>query len=562
MAQRRCCVNDPNHFCYVCGQFTTKSQSRPISSLLKSAYHAYFGMKLGDQDKKWAPHIVCVSCNLHLTQWLKGKDKMPFAIPMVWREPQDHTTDCYFCLTSVTGFSSRNKDKIQYPDLPSARRPVPHDCTLPIPVPPANMSLMVSSDSASSTSSDSDSYENYEADDGNPHLIEQSELNDLIRDLSLSKDKAELLASRLQQWHLLAANTRVTVYRKRSVKLSGFYDTRETFCYCSDIEGLMKELGVKHISDEWRLFIDSSKSSLKAILLHNGNMYPTVPLLHATNMKETYESMQEILAALNYGKYCWNICADFKVIGLLMGMQGGFTKYCCFLCLWDSRATQQHYATGKWPKRMEYAAGKMSVKHTPLVQPDHIYLPPLHIKLGLIKSFVKALKQDGLAFQYLKQMFPKISDAKLKEGILIGPDIRRIMADSAFECQLTSLELEAWRSFKAVCTGFLGNTKAENYKDIVKKLIADYQAVGARMSLKIHFLHNHLDFFPENLGSVNNEHGERFHQDISVMEQRYSGKYTSSMMGDFCWFLQREGTGSYKRRSRQSHHFPVPSSTQ
>lgn len=558
MATRRVCVNDPDHFCYICGQFTTKSQRRSISSLLMSAYHAYFAMKLGDQDKKWAPHVVCVSCNLHLTQWLKGKDKMPFAIPMVWREPKDHTTDCYFCLTSVSGFSSRNKDKIKYPDVPSAIRPVPHDATLPVPVPPEKLSL-TSSESSSSPPSDSDTSENFEADVNEPHLIEQSELNDLVRDLSLPKDKAELLASRLQQWHLLAKNVKVTVYRKRSVELSGFYEMKENFCYCSDIEGLMMELGVRHASDEWRLFIDSSTTSLKAILLHNGNIYPTVPLLHAVNMKETYESMKEILTALNYNKYCWNICADFKVIGILMGMQSGFTKYCCFLCAWDSRATEHHYTTVQWPERMTYAPGQMSVKHTPLVQPNRIFLPPLHIKLGLMKNFVKALKPDGLGFQYLKQMFPRISDAKLKEGIFVGPQIRQVMKDRDFELQLTSLELQAWRSFKAVSSDFLGNTKAENYRDIVKKLLRDYQAIGARMSLKLHFLHSHIDFFPDNLGSVSDEHGERFHQDIAVMEQRYSGKYTPSMMGDFCWFLLRECTGSNKRQARGSSHFPVQS---
>ena len=44
------------------------------------------------------------------------------------------------------------------------------------------------------------------------------------------------------------------------------------------------------------------------------------------------------------------------------------------------------------------------------------------------------------------------------------------------------------------------------------------------MSLKIHFLHSHLDFFPDNLGDVSDEQGERFHQDISVIEIRYQGK--------------------------------------
>jgi len=37
-------------------------------------------------------------------------------------------------------------------------------------------------------------------------------------------------------------------------------------------------------------------------------------------------------------------------------------------------------------------------------------------------------------------------------------------------------------------------------------------------------LESHLDFFPENLGKVSDEHGERFHQDILAMEKRYQGK--------------------------------------
>ena len=44
------------------------------------------------------------------------------------------------------------------------------------------------------------------------------------------------------------------------------------------------------------------------------------------------------------------------------------------------------------------------------------------------------------------------------------------------------------------------------------------------MSRKVHFLHSHLDRFPENLGDVSVGQGERFHQDIKVMEERYQGR--------------------------------------
>jgi hypothetical protein len=57
-----------------------------------------------------------------------------------------------------------------------------------------------------------------------------------------------------------------------------------------------------------------------------------------------------------------------------------------------------------------------------------------------------------------------------------------------------------------------------------------YKAIGCNMCLKVHF----LDFFPENLGAVSDEHREIFHQDISNMEKRYRGKWSLSMLADYC----------------------------
>jgi hypothetical protein len=53
-------------------------------------------------------------------------------------------------------------------------------------------------------------------------------------------------------------------------------------------------------------------------------------------------------------------------------------------------------------------------------------------------------------------------------------------------------------------------------------------------------LDSHLDFFPENLGVVNDEHGEKFHQDISNMENRYQGTWSLSVLPDYCWTLKRD----------------------
>ncbi|UYV77499.1 hypothetical protein LAZ67_15001302 [Cordylochernes scorpioides] len=120
-----------------------------------------------------------------------------------------------------------------------------------------------------------------------------------------------------------------------------------------------------------------------------------------------------------------------------------------------------------------------------------------------------------------KTKISSISEAKIKEGIFIGPQIRELQQDGNFQNSLNEVEAAAWNSFRNVCKNFLGSVKVENYRDIVNDLLLSYKALGCNMSLKIHFLHSHLDFFPDNLGAVSDEHGERFHQDISSMEKRY-----------------------------------------
>ncbi|UYV78509.1 hypothetical protein LAZ67_16001816 [Cordylochernes scorpioides] len=193
--------------------------------------------------------------------------------------------------------------------------------------------------------------------------------------------------------------------------------------YCNDVVSLMETLGHEHNTEEWRLFIDSSKVSLNAVLLHNGNKFPSVPIAQTFNMKESYESMKLLLKKVEYDRYSWKIC----------------------------------------------------------------------------------------------------------------------------DC-LNEVEAAAWNSFRNVCKNFLGNVMAENYRDLVNELLLSYKALRCNMSLKIHFLHSHLDFFPENLGAVSDEHGERFHQDISSIKKRYQGKWSPGLLADYCWTLKRDVPQAKYRR--------------
>jgi hypothetical protein len=561
---RRACKNSPDNFCYVCGSYTTTSQRRTITSDICKIYWAYFGCHLGDQDKKWAPHIICTSCSCGLRDWLnRKKSAMPFAVPMIWREPKNHHDNCYFCIINTSGFSSKNKHKIFYPNLESALRPVAHDDSLPVPIPPDDGNILIPEEEDGNTCIELRENESTLSDpeyipsraERTSKKFSQSELNDLIRDLSLSKEKSELLASRLKEKDMLQMDVRVCQYRYRNKDLIRFFKMDGPLTYCCDIEALFISFSQVHVASEWRLFIDASKKSLKAVLLDIGNLRPSIPIAHSVHLKESYDNIAVILKAIGYDLYKWKLCGDLKVIGMLMGLQGGYTKHCCFLCLWDSRARDDHYKKHEWPPRINYSIGIDNLKNPPLVNSADIFLPPLHIKLGLIKNLVKRMaKTNSIGFRFLVSKFPKISCAKLREGIFVGPQIRQIMLDEEFIKCLDENELEAWNAFKWICENFLGNNKSPDFVSGVQKLLDAYHNLGCLMSLKLHFLHSHLAFFPDNLGAVSDEQGERFHQDIQMMEDRYQGFWSASMLADYCWMLYRDDPDiAHKRKASFSH---------
>ena len=391
---------------------------------------------------------------------------MPFAVSMIWREQSDHVTDCYLCMTNIKGFSRKNKSKISYPVCRSAIKPVPHDPDLPVPQPPTEKEDTLSVDEGASTSTESEedliesdpSFQHESA----PFRINQERLNDLMRDLYLSKENAEVLGSRLQHWNLLEPGTTISSFCIRNQSLARYYSSAENICYCKDIEGLMTELGCKHNLAHWRLFIDSSKTSLEAVLLQNGNIKPSIPMGYSILRKETYDTMKILLDILEYPKYSWKICSDPNVLSLLLGLQLGYTKHKYFLCLWNSREDSSHYAFKVWPTRQSPQIGRHNVYHQPLVSSENVFLPPLRIKLGSMKNFVKAMDQVGDDFKFLKDFFGvHKSDAKLKARIFVGPEIRKLMLNEKFDSRPNLVELVAWNALKSVVSNFLENHRHE-----------------------------------------------------------------------------------------------------
>lgn len=144
--------------------------------------------------------------------------------------------------------------------------------------------------------------------------------------------------------NLCITEIRITKFRKANREFVNCFSEKRGLVYCNDISKLFHLLGYEHIASHWRLFIDSSSSGLKAVLLHIGNIQPSVPVAYSKSKSETYEVMKHLLKKIDYYNplHLWKICSDLKVVAILLGIQAGNVKFPCYL-KWDNRARSQHY---------------------------------------------------------------------------------------------------------------------------------------------------------------------------------------------------------------------------
>ena len=166
--------------------------------------------------------------------------------------------------------------------------------------------------------------------------------------------------------------------------------------------------------------------------------------------------------------------------------------------LTEERLTSEEISEGR----------RENVQNPALAEWHKILIPPLHIKFGLMKNFVKAMDRTGSAFKYLAEKFPLLSEVKIIERVFWGPEIRKLFRDDIFNNLLQGDERKSWDAFRLVSTNFLGNIRAENYKELIEDTVSLYHKLGCNMSLMKHMLHSHLDFFLDNCGMFSDEHGE------------------------------------------------------
>jgi hypothetical protein len=184
-------------------------------------YYTYFGVNLGDQGKSWAPHNICYVCVEDLRKWSKGKKKaFRFGVQLIGREPKNHNDDCYFCCCNVKGYNSKNKKVIFYRNISSALHPVVHGSEVPVPQP---TEILEGASTNSSDSGGDDEEFQCHSKSQSPQLLTQSELNYVIRDVRLPKEKAELLRSRSKENNFLVVGASKYWYRSREQKFTNYF---------------------------------------------------------------------------------------------------------------------------------------------------------------------------------------------------------------------------------------------------------------------------------------------------------------------------------------------------
>ncbi|UYV78658.1 hypothetical protein LAZ67_16002311 [Cordylochernes scorpioides] len=131
-------------------------------------------------------------------------------------------------------------------------------------------------------------------------------------------------------------------------------------------------------------------------------------------------------------------------------------------------------------------------------------------------NFFKAMGRNASGFAYLKQKCSSISDAKIEEGIFIGPHIRELLQDGNFQNSLNEVEAAAWNSFRNV----------ENYRDIVNDLLLSYIHIWI--------------YFQKILIQLAMSMVRGFIKIYQAWKSGYQGKWSPGMLADYCWTLKRD----------------------
>lgn len=427
MASDQSWCSQMENFCYVCGNYMAKfghvrtgkkkTQIHNADLEFKQQYETYFKQPvlLGET---YTPKFVCHSCFSGLSKWWNHEqDSLSFSKPMIWeKDPDGHVAqDCYACVNSPE--PTKIKKYIDLKSTEFTSRPLPNVAGVDAPkAPPKSVEAGASVSTSNYEELTDINDPTFELPEGYDFVpFTQNVLDYMAAKMGLTQEKAEYFVNSLKKHCVTAPDVISTAYRRRQKAYQPFFTNTESkkTAYCNNVSGLIQKMGLDDNPNDWRLFIDGSSSSLKAILLHKTNRKPTIPLFYSTEMKEDYASLKKLLQFIRYDNYKWKVCCDLKVVNILCGLQPGWPHFFCFKCDWDTREKVNHYTYKGWTGQ-----NPDMLRGQPLVDVKDVLIPPLHVKLGIVQKFLALLMEkypNEAAFECVKEIV-KLSDAKINKG--------------------------------------------------------------------------------------------------------------------------------------------------
>ena len=257
----------------------------------------------------------------------------------------------------------------------------------------------------------------------------------------LLKKTSQLLASSLNEKNLLEKEEKVSYFPSKESSFLQYFRSDSCFVYQHNIQGLLQKLGIPMYNwNEWWLFIDSLKRSLKHVL-HDGNQYGAVPIGDLVSLQGEHGDI----------KSNWVVTISQTQLDHLYWPYNGRLPSWSATWLYQESAFCEyglteleikHWVARNWLSRPQTWWSQYTTWATWWYKESCI-LASAH-QTGFNKKFVKALKTEGDCFKYLILAFPGLSVEKIKAGVFDGPQIWQLIKDDNFIRTISELEKNTW----------------------------------------------------------------------------------------------------------------------
>lgn len=106
--------DNKDKFCYVCSKYTINNYAIKINDEIITLFNYCFKVSARNLNSIYSPNIICKICLSNMRNHKSKNEQLKIKVPAQWRDPRNHPNDCFFCLTSIKGYTHQTRDKVSY----------------------------------------------------------------------------------------------------------------------------------------------------------------------------------------------------------------------------------------------------------------------------------------------------------------------------------------------------------------------------------------------------------------------------------------------------------------